>query len=268
MFKLKTIVCFLTVFITLSCHIVYAQTLAIGNYAVQYSVPEGYIEVNRIDNKSEADIHYISLFTELYKTAGASFVSLFMEKEYHEIFNDNQHPIEYVTIFYINDLVDTFFSDTEFSHFKEEVRGTLLQEIFTIDINGSSINVPSQTVLKDESNIFSFSQIYESDDEQRNTMFVVTNLVNIEGIVLNICYTSHIKSQADIDATLSSSDFFVKNLNLKPVENQRPALGSTSATTEVTRAVKPLLLIFGGVALAMALLVGGLFFFLNRNKKK
>ena len=266
MFNLKTIL-FLTVYVAITVNIAYAETLTVGSYAIRYSVPEEYIELNIIDNKNEADNHYVSLFTELYKMTDASFVSLFMKREHHEKLTSNLYISEYATIFYINDLADMVLSDTDFLLLKKEIGATFSQKKVTMDLNGISINVSDQTVLKDEPNIFSFSQITMNNNEQMNATFTVTNMVNIEGTVLNICYVSQIKSQADIDVTLSNSDFFVKNLSLKPVKNQRPAPSSTTATAGVTRVAKPLLLIFGGVTSVMALLLGGLFFFLNRDKK-
>ena len=112
--------------------------------------------LNRIDNKNEADNHYVSLFTELYKMTNASFVSLFMKREHYETLISNQYLAEYVTIFYINDLADMVLSDTDFSLLKKEIGATFSQKKVTMDLNGISINVSDQTVLKDEPNIFLF----------------------------------------------------------------------------------------------------------------
>jgi len=266
MFKLKTI-CFLTVSIMLTAHIAYAETLTVGSHAIRYSAPEGYIEVNKIDNKNETDDHYVLLFTELYKSARSSFVSLFMKKEYHEILDSNKPLVEYATIFYINAFADTFLSDADFLLLKKEIKSTFSQ-VDTMDSNGINITVSDQTVLKDESTIFSFSHISVNNDEQTNAVFTVTTMVNIEGTVLSIAYTRQIESQADIDATLSKSDFFFNNLNLKPVKSRRPAPGATSAVDGLNQVAGPLLLILVGVTSVMMLVLGVLFFFQNRNKEK
>ena len=267
MFKLKTI-CFLTVSIMLTVHIAYAETLTVGSHAIRYSAPEGYIEVNKIDNKNETDDYYVLFFTELYKSAGASFVSLFMKKEYHEILDSNKPLVEYATIFYINAFADTFLSDADFLLLKKEIKSTFSQKANTIDLNGINITVSDQAILKDESTIFSFSQISVNNDDQTDALFSVTTMVNIEGLVLSIAYTRQVESQADIDATLSSSDFFFNNLNLKPVKSRRPAPGATSAVDGLNQVAGPLLLILVGVTSVMMLVLGVLFFFLNRNKEK
>lgn len=263
------IFCCVCAFIVLAVHTSNAETLKVGIYPVQYTVPAGYIVLNvGDDTRNEAEKNYLSFFVNLYKGNLSSLLSLFIPQKEYAALSGNRPLGEYALVYYMDPLADIFFSEDDFSLLKLKVTENGITEE-TMEAANVPMTVGTQKILKDEPNIFSVAQSVNVGDGQREKVFSVANFLNIDGIILCISYGGQFQTQSDIDALVKKNEQFIQNLNLKSVEGNRPLPQNSSSATSALTQIAPLVLtIVGGITLFMAVVLGLFFFFQKRNQKK
>lgn len=207
----------------------YAQNFAIGKQEFSYSTPPGFVELSRGRNAIEDQtLDYFISSTAIFDSA---ILAVFVKRDSYMAMSNSGPLKEYVTVQHFPVLADLQYSQDSFEKMKlrtgknninsiidkkkDNVRD-ISQKLLKNDFEFSMLSEP--VILRDTDNLFSFlSTIDTSADNLKTTVLSVTNLLLVEGKVLNINYYKIYEKKIDPDLVALNSEKFLADLLLMPV---------------------------------------------------